>query len=244
MKIIKYKYKGNSKYEITTEDDKYIIYEDIIIKNNLLVKESINDNEFKKLLKNNEFYDCYYNSLKYIETKMRTKKELKEYLKKKEYDNKDIEKTISRLEEEGYLNEERYSKAYVYDKMNLSMDGPLKIKKYLQDNNINENIIEEELKSFTKDLVLERLNKMISKEVKLNKNKSSKMLYEKLLIKLINKGYKREDITTVFNDYKVNDEEIYKKEYDKTYNKLKDKYQGKELEYKIKQKMYQKGFRN
>ena len=242
MKIIKYKYKGNSKYEIYTDDDKYIIYEDIIIKNNLLAKETINDNEFKKLLKDNEFYDCYYNAIKYIETKMRSTKEVKEYLLKKEYESKDINQVIKRLEEEGYINEERYAKAYIYEKINLSMDGPLKIKKYLQENNISEEIIEKELKTFTEDLIQEKLDKMISKEIRLNKNKSSKMLYEKVSISLINKGYKREDITTVFNNYEVNDEEIYKKEYEKLYNKLKDKYQGKELEYKIKQKMYQKGF--
>ena len=42
----------------------------------------------------------------------------------------------------------------------------------------------------------------------------------------------------------IDDNDIYKQEYDKLYRKLSKKYEGKLLEYKIKEKLYQKGFRN
>ena len=38
-----------------------------------------------------------------------------------------------------------------------------------------------------------------------------------------------------------NNDDIAKKEYDKLYRKYSRKYSGKELEYKIKEKLYQKG---
>ena len=40
----------------------------------------------------------------------------------------------------------------------------------------------------------------------------------------------------------INDQDIYKKQYEIIYNKLKNKYQGKELEYQINKKLYSKGF--
>ena len=39
------------------------------------------------------------------------------------------------------------------------------------------------------------------------------------------------------------DSKIYEIEYKKVYDKLSKKYSGRELEYKVKEKMYQKGFR-
>lgn len=244
MKIIRYKYKGNSRYEIETDQDKYIIYEDIIIKNNLLSKDNIEDKEFNNILKENEFYDCYYAALKYINIKLRSKFEIIKYLEKKEYSTNDINNVIERLINEGYINENVYAKAYVYDAINLGNDGPLKIKKDLINNGISSDVVLDSILVFDKDLIFEKLNKIISKEIKLNKNKSKRMLYEKIVNNLVNKGYSKEDIKEVFDSYEIDDEKIEKQEYDKLYNKLKNKYEGKELEFKIKQKMYQKGFRN
>ena len=55
-------------------------------------------------------------------------------------------------------------------------------------------------------------------------------------------GYTKETAMSEVNKIKIDDQDIMKKEYDKLYKKLSKKYRGKELEYKIKQKLYQKGF--
>jgi hypothetical protein len=59
---------------------------------------------------------------------------------------------------------------------------------------------------------------------------------------LLNLGYNIDLINRVLNSKKLVDDSLYKKEYEKEYNKLSKKYSGKELEYKLKQRMYQKGF--
>ena len=69
------------------------------------------------------------------------------------------------------------------------------------------------------------------------------MLKNKILNSLINKGFYRDDIIECIDSFNFDDSEIRKKEYNKIYNKLSQKYNGKELEYKVKEKMYQKGFR-
>ena len=61
---------------------------------------------------------------------------------------------------------------------------------------------------------------------------------------LITLGYEKQLIVSCLDNFEINDSEAYKKEYNKIHDKLSKKYSGKELEYKIKQKLYQKGFLN
>ena len=72
---------------------------------------------------------------------MRSKKEIKDYLKRKEYDDIDIKNTISRLEKNNLINNKEYARAYIIDRINLSNDGPNKIKKDLIHEGIEEEII-------------------------------------------------------------------------------------------------------
>lgn len=242
MKIISYKYLGNSRYKIKFEEEEHILYEDIILKYSILGKENIDKKDLEKCLKENLYFECYYKGINYINKRLRTKLELKKYLNK-EYDSKLVNNVLDSLEKDGYLNEDVYTSSYIHDQINLKMVGPLKIKKDLEDLGISNDIINKHIESYTKEDQNLKIKKIIEKEVKLNKNKSSIMLKNKILKSLIEKGFYNEDILEILECYSFDDKDIYKKEYEKLYNKLSKKYSGKQLEYKIKEKMYQKGFR-
>ena len=64
-----------------------------------------------------------------------------------------------------------------------------------------------------------------------------------IIINLINLGYNSNIINKYLNEYNIDDNKIYQKELEKVKSKLSKKYTGKELEYKIKQNMYRKGFK-
>ena len=244
MIIKKYKYIGKNKYELTIDDENKIFYEDIILRYNLLLKKEITKKELESLIKENEFYEIYYKGIEILNRRKKTKKELKENLKKY-YDNEtQINKAIERIDKEGYINNKDYSRSYIFDYMNFKNYGPYKIKRQLLDLGVEESIIDEELKVFTKDIIDEKIKKYINKKVKTNTNKSQKSLKEKIIQTLINDGYPKEDIIRNLNDISFDDSTIEKKEYEKLYKKLSNKYSGKELELKLKQKMYQKGFYN
>ena len=68
-------------------------------------------------------------------------------------------------------------------------------------------------------------------------------MQRKILIDLNNEGFKKNLIQQEISkiDF-ADDKDLAKKEYDKLYKKLSRKYSGRELELKIKQKLYQKGF--
>ena len=57
MKIVKFKKTGKSKYKLYLENNQTLsLYEDIIIKHNLILKKEIDNNEINKLVKENINY--------------------------------------------------------------------------------------------------------------------------------------------------------------------------------------------
>ena len=242
MKIQGYKYLGNSKYKVIINNEEYTLYEDVILKYDLLIKD-VNEKDLAKFLEENKRYEAYYIALKYIKTKLRTRKEIEEYLSKKDYNDFDIDYAVARLEQEKYIDERVYAKSYILDAINLKNIGPNKIVMELTNLGIDKNIVLDELSIFTNYIEEEKVYKYIEKSIKNNHNKSSYILKNKIKQNLINLGYNPNIINKYLNEYNIDDNEIYQKELEKVRSKLSKKYTGKELEYKIKEYMYRKGFK-
>ena len=240
MKIIKYQKLNGNKYNVYLDNgEKIKLYEDIIIKEELLLTKEIDD--IDKLLELNSKYEIYEISLKYINTKIRSIKEMKDYLFKKGYSEIDINNTIDKLIKKGYLNDDYYSKCYITDRMNLSNDGPLKIKKHLDELEIPYPVYSKYLKDFNYSLQKEKVNDYISKKLKSNR-KSRYMFKNSMIVNLVNLGYDKELVNECLYHIYVDDKDNLVKEKEKIRKKLEKKYSGDELEYKIKQKLYQKGY--
>lgn len=242
MKIISYKFLGNGKYKVVIDNENYVIYEDVILKYKLLTKKEITKNELSKYLKDNIYYEAYYKAMNYLKIKLRTEKEIADYLKKYNYSVEVIKKIVDKLTEEGYINKYLYAESYINDQINLKNVGPIKIKKNLEKLGIDNFIIDEKLLNYSKEKQIEKIKKNVAKEIRLNNSKSCYMLKNKVLTNLLNKGFYKEDILEVLDGIVIDDKDIYEKEYKKLYEKYSKKYSGKELEYKLKEKMYQKGF--
>ena len=240
MKIIKYQKLSGNKYNVYLDNgEKIKLYEDIIIKEELLLKKEIEDLDY--LIELNNKYSIYEVSLKYISTKIRSIKEMTEYLQKKGYSEIDINNTIDKLIKKGYLNDDYYSKCYISDKMNLSNDGPLKIKKHLDELDIPYPVYSKYLKEFNYSLQKEKISDYINKKLKSNR-KSRYMFKNSMIVNLVNLGYDKELVNECLYHIYVDDKDNLSKEKEKIRKKLEKKYSGDELEYKIKQKLYQKGY--
>ena len=86
MKVLKYK-KVKNKYRVYFDNDiKIDLYDDIILKYNLLLKKEIDNNTFDKLVLDNNKEDIYNKALNYISIKIRSKEEIYNYLNKKRYE--------------------------------------------------------------------------------------------------------------------------------------------------------------
>lgn len=245
MKIDKLKKLRKGQYELKLVDNTIInIHEDLILKYNLLITKDIDEKLKNKLLEENKLYIVYDQALNYLSTKMRSIKEMKDYLEKKMYDKQIIKNVLDKLIKEKYLNDDQYALYFINDKINLSNDGPFKIVKELEKKGINKESINIYITKFNQRIQEQKIEKIINKQIKANHNKSSIILKRKILEYLINLGYDRDIINSKLTSiYNYDDEQIKNKEYEKIYKKLSTKYSGYELEQRVKQKMYEKGFR-
>lgn len=243
MKIGKFSKAKNGMYLLFLEDgNKIKIHEDLILKYELLLSKEIDEDLIEKINLENQIYEIYSVALKYLNSRLRSRKELSNYLSKKGYSSENVNSVILLLSKQGYLDDKIYTNSFIHDKILMSNYGPNKIKGELESLGISSEIISEAISCFNEDMEKERIEKLVDKQIKLNHNKGAMVLKRKIQSYLINLGYSQNLINQNLNGKKLVDENTYKKEYEKLYNKLSKKYSGKELEYKLKQKMYQKGF--
>lgn len=242
MKILKYKKMSRGRYKITLEDNEIILYEDIIIKNNILFQKELTLETLDKIMNENKEYEAYDISLSFIEIKLRTELEIINYLEKKDFNSNIINKTIEKLKNNGLINNKKYIEAYVNDKINLSTYGPFKIKRNLMELGLEESDINEYLDTIDNNVWESKLKKIIDKKSNSMKNKSLYMIKNKLKIDLFNLGYDKYMIDDHLSKLNKSDEDNLKKEIEKAYNKYSKKYEGKTLEIQIKNYLYRKGY--
>ncbi len=241
MKIEKIKKLSNNKYKLVfINNDSLTLYEDVILDNSILFKKDIDDNLLNKIIEDNKFYEVYNKTLKYVLTKMRSTYEIEKYLEKYEISLADKEKIVNKLKNINLLNDKMYAEAYISDKINLSNDGPLKIKNELLCKKVDESIIESELEKYDKEIFIEKIKKLISK--KKNTKYSNYVFKQKLNLYLINLGYESSDIIPLLNDVEIDTSLQLKKDYDNLYRKLSRKYIDKQLDYEINSRLYKKGY--
>ncbi|MBO5095858.1 MAG: RecX family transcriptional regulator [Bacilli bacterium] len=242
MKIKNYKKLRNGQYEVSFENgDKVLLYEDAILDAELLRKKEITIEELNKIVSLNEKYEVYIKSIKYLNTKMRSEKEIR--TKFKNYSKEALDYAINRLEKEGYLNNQSYIAAYVNDQINLKVVGPNKIKKDLSSLGFKEEEFQEVIDNIDNEVWLVKIRKLIDKTIKSNHNKSNSSLVIKITNDLMNKGFPAYLIADELNKIEFNDDSLLlEKEFNKLYKKYKEKYSKEELKYQLTNKLYQKGF--
>ncbi len=239
MNIVKYERLKNGKYKVYLDnEDTITLYEDVILNNNLLISKHIDN--LDKIMSDNDEYEAYNKSIKYISTKMRSKKEIKTYLSKY-YENELVNRTIEKLVKNGLINDSKYVYAYYLDKINLSNDGPNKIKDNLLKLGISEEVINNNITVDNK-VIYDKLNHLIDKKIKTSKGYSGNILKQRLISYFINQGYDIDMINEIINTKNLTNIEEGIKEYNKLLNKYKNKYDDYKLESYIRSKLYAKGF--
>lgn len=243
MKILKYKKKRNGQYEIQLDSGKDLcLYEEVILNFSLLLKKNIDEEELDEILLSNQEYDVYYVALKSLKNRFKSVKELRISLLKKEYPVESVESAIHKLLSQGYLDDRSFAKAYINTQMITTSKGPKKIEKELLEKGVSRDIIVDELAIFTKDEQIIKIEKIANRLVRSNRIRGGIVLRKKIIQDLHNMGYSGSIVEDVLSSIDFGDtKDIAKNETEKLYQRLSRKYSGKELEFKIKEKLYQKG---
>lgn len=201
MKIIKYTRLSSGKYKVLFDNKKDLtLYEDVIVKYNLLYKKEINDKEYDELVNLNNYQDIYNKVINYIKIRLRSKKEIINYLKKMDISNDLIENIIDKLIIDKYIDDERFSIAYIKDKYNFSSNGPYKIINEL----VNLGIDRDLAYTYTFNIIdneEEKINKLINKYIKLDKKHDWYYVKNKIYNNLVNLGYSKDVVINILNNY-------------------------------------------
>lgn len=176
-------------------------YEDVILNNNLLGDREINLTKYGKITKDNEIQKNYNDCLKYIKLRLRSEKEIEEFLRKKGVENEQIREVISKLKKNSLINDEYFCKCFIHDKMKFSTQGEYKIINELKRVGISDEIIDKNYYLFDRGLLQGKINKLIDRYLKSNKNKSGVVLKNKIYTNLMNQGYSKEMILESLSKY-------------------------------------------
>lgn len=200
MKIEKYESINNGQYKIYLSDGTIIkINSDVIINNNLLYKKEIDNTLLNKILKENDNANIYNKCVKYISVRLRSKKEIIDYLKKLNIDNTaDI---IDKLTKNNLINDEVFTKAFIKDKINFTSYGPYRIRQELNKYNIDNEIIDKYINDIDEEILIDKVDKQINKMIKSNRKYSGNILKSKIYNNLYNNGFDKDMIINVLNNY-------------------------------------------
>ena len=130
-----------------------------------------------------------------VSTSMKTKKEIVDYLKKKNYNQKVIDNVIAKLNEYNYINDEVYAKYYAC--CHCTKEGNRKLKFDLIKKGVSEEIVSKVLLDFDENLddIRRIAEKYLKGKARDYKTKS------KLFSHLASKGYDYDNINKVIGEF-------------------------------------------
>ncbi len=229
--------------------DKYTIFMDTFFELKLRVKETIYDTVYQEIIKDSKVCEGYLKCIKKLNYKDRTIKEMYDFLNHEEdLDIKTINFIIQKLEERGYINDERYAQSYVSNAIK-SLKGKKNIDYSLRKLGVDYEIIERVLNDTNLDVndELAYAIKYAKKQLNSNRNKSQLQFTETLKSKMYARGYNSIIVNKAikeldFYELENNEIEILRKEAQKLFNRKRNKLTGTKLRNYVFNNLVSKGF--
>ena len=197
MKITKLEVQKNDKNRVNlyVDDEFYSgIPAELVYLEHLKTGLEIDEKDLKKIIFENEKSKAMSRVTKYIGSSLKTQKQIRDYLRKKEYSDDTIEFVMSKLAEYNYIDDQKYAQAYVltYGKKY----GKLKLISQLKVKGVSEEIIE----CVLEDNKVDSIESVASKYLK-NKVMSYEVS-QKLFRFLYSRGYEFDEINSYINKLK------------------------------------------
>ncbi|MGO4889821.1 recombination regulator RecX [Anaerobacillus sp. MEB173] len=229
------------------EEYGFSVDQDVLISCQLKKGSNVDEAQLKVILYQDEIKKGFNAALNYLSYRMRTVKEIHSYLHKKEYSEAAINEVIKKLYEYKYVDDLEFAKAFVRTRKNTTVKGPEKIKQELKEKGVNQTHLEASLEQYSFEEQVQAAVTFLEKKTKMSRNQSINSLKQKLTRTLYGKGFSLEVIEKAFGyvDMSVDQEtewEVLVKEAEKAMRKYHQKYQGWELERRIRQYLYGKGY--
>ena len=131
------------------EEFAFAIYMELVYRFNLKVNEEVDKEKLIEIAKVENLSKCKDSALKTIERSYKTEKEIRDKLLNKEFDEETVEKTINFLKEYTFIDDLKFTKMYVKDR--IRTQGRNKIKYALIQKGVNKYLVDEVLEELDRN---------------------------------------------------------------------------------------------
>ena len=200
MKILSLKLKSKKEVNVfvaSTDIGEYDLFSEIIVKYSLGNGE-IDDEKFKRAVKESMEKIAFNVAVKYASNKLKTEKQIRDYLYKKEFKKATILPVIEKLKEYGVIDDKIYMESYIKSNPNFSKN---KLKQKLIMSGISKDLIDEKLNDLEdEDSCLTNAKKFLKNKIMDQKTR------EKLIRRLTYLGYSWDSINSVLKTLNFDEE--------------------------------------
>lgn len=229
------------------EEFGFSVDQDVLIEFQLRKGQEVTEEELKEILYKDEIKKAFNLTLNFLSYRMRSEKEIREYLLRKSFHEDIVASVIYKLRNNQYVNDLEFAKSFVRSRVFNTTKGPLMIRQELQRKGISEKLIQESLEEFPEEKQLEIAKNFAQKNAEQKKSLSDYQIKQKIGQALMARGFPQLIVKTVIAELvieKDGEEQLtaVASQGKKAFKKYSSKYEGWELEQKVKQYLYQRGF--
>ena len=165
---------------------KYEIYYDVYLMYSILKGDEISESKINQILRKNAEFEIKNSAFRYLANRNHSIFEIRNKLKRKQYDHDLISVVINELVEKKYLNDYLFATGFVKNRIERRREGIMKIKANLFQKGVSREIIDRVL-SEAEDDSIQLNNALLLGEKKLQKLKAGKKLEnEKIKSRIFN----------------------------------------------------------
>lgn len=175
----------------------FSVGEDVLIKHGLRKGMELDELDIDAILHEDQIKAAFNKALTFLGYRMRSEKEVRDYLVSQGIDERVIERVMVELQLKNYVNDKEFAEAFVRTQMKTTLKGPGIIKAELGQKGIENDLIEAALDLFTKERQIEAAYKLAEKQLGKKANISLSQLKQKIEQAMFRKGFSSEVIQAV-----------------------------------------------
>lgn len=240
--------KKGKRYNIYIDDQyAFSVDEDILVKFNLRKGLELDSDMIKQITAEDDLQKLYHRVLHFLSYRMRTEREIYDYLTKYDALPEQVTKIMERLKKERLVDDEEFAKLFVQSRLRTSLKGPKLIQQELRDRGIADSYTQEALKLYDVQTQFEKAQTLLVKKGRKSDKRSYLKQLESLKMTLKRYGFSDDVIHHVISESKpqIDDEVEWQALCDqgeKYFRKYAKKHTGYELQMKVKSALYRQGF--
>jgi len=193
--------KRKGRYNIYLDGEySFPVGETTLVDYRLMNGVELDDAQKKEIKSRENMNKAYGDAVNYLSYELRTTKEMRDYLYKKEYSSPVVYSVMERLKKLNYMDDEAYADSFISTQLNTTANGPKIIQQKMVQKGVPATIIEDKLAEIDPDKLLENATVFAGKQVRKQRHKSFQQMITKLKQSLYQKGYSGDIVSQAIDD--------------------------------------------